>query len=177
MYKEHNVLLKTIHGSNLYGLASTSSDIDLYIVVDASVKPKQTIIDNVDTTLIGLPYFMKQIHKGVPQALEALYSPYTEIDNLSWRDKYYCNSSEVVNTYLRTVKSFALDERHAYKYKKHALRLLYNLNSILEYGFFTPVLSSLQKEHVQSVQDLTKIEYVDMLKNVSIIDLDFLKDI
>lgn len=180
MRKEHEVLLSTVHGSHLYGLAREHSDLDTYIVVsdnNGKVKPQQTIIDNHDTTLIGLSAFMKQIHKGVPQALEALYSPYADIDDLPFRNFYYCNSSEVVNTYLRTMKSFMLDTRHEYKYKKHALRLTYNLNSILEYGFFTPVLNSFQKETILQVSNLTTSEYVDMINNTSIIRLDFIQDI
>lgn len=178
MFKEHEVLLSTVHGSNLYGLAQETSDLDQYVVVaenNKKIKPKQTIIDNVDTTVIGLSFFIKQITKGVPQALEALYSPYAETDKITWRANYYCNSSEVVNTYLRTIKTFILDTRHPYKYKKHALRLMYNLNSILQYGFFSPVLSSHQKETILNVPNLTTQEYNNIVKSISIIELDFLE--
>lgn len=178
MLNKHDILFTTIHGSNLYGLAHENSDLDNYIIVadknGKKVKPQQTIVNNIDTTLIGLSYFMKQIHKGVPQALEALYSPYAEIDLLTWRHNYFCNSSEVVDTYLRTIKSFILDERHDYKYKKHALRLTYNLNDILQQGFFSPVLSDKQIGNILNVPNLTKEEYYIMLKETSVIQQSFL---
>lgn len=172
-FNESMIILSTIHGSHLYGLANENSDIDNYVVVSNNyynMKPIQTIVDNNDITVIGLKYFMQQIYKGVPQSLEALYSPKTVVDKMLFRHSYYCNSSEVVNTYLRTIKSFSLDERHPYKYNRHALRLTYNLNDIIMYGRFTPVLSTAQIEAINTVPYLTKQEFYSMLKKESIIE-------
>lgn len=178
MFKERDVLLSTVHGSNLYGLATSMSDLDNYVVVSESqgkVKPKQTIIDNVDTTVIGFNIFMKQVYEGVPQALEALYSPYADIDLLNLRKNYFCNSDIVVNTYLRTIKNFTLDDRHPYRYRKHALRLTYNLNSILTYGFFNPVLTEDNKNNIMLVPELTDEDFFNILEETSVLGLNFIE--
>ena len=68
-------LLRSIHGSHLYGLAHANSDNDTYIVVDQGTRrAKQKIVGKEDVTVLTLGEFARQIHKGVPQALEALYS-------------------------------------------------------------------------------------------------------
>lgn len=177
LFDPSDVVFSTIHGSNLYGLAHEKSDKDLYLVLSdktGSTSPTQIIHGEDDHLIIGFSNFMKQIYKGVPQALEAFYSPIAEIDKLeSLRMNYFCNSSQVVNTYLRTIKTFSLDDRHPYKYKKHALRLTFNLNSILTEGRFSPILSEEQKTVCKSVENLTASEYYDTLVLHSLIHPNF----
>lgn len=167
LFDPSDVVLSTVHGSNLYGLAHDKSDKDTYLVLSdrtGSTSPTQIIHGEDDHLIIGFSNFMKQIYKGVPQALEAFYSPLAEVDKISaYRSNYFCNSDQVVNTYLRTIKSFSLDERHSYKYKRHALRLTFNLNSILTNGMFSPVLTEEQKRVCRSVENLTSDEYYDTL--------------
>ena len=167
LFDPSEVVLSTIHGSNLYGLNHAKSDTDLYLVLSdatGSTSPTQIISGEHDHLIIGFSNFMKQVYKGVPQALEAFYSPKAEVDKLhALRSNYYCNSSKVVNTYLRTIKSFSLDDRHPTKYKKHAIRLAFNLNSIVTQGYFSPVLSEEQKTICHSVENLTSDEYYDTL--------------
>lgn len=147
------VLLYTPHGSHLYGLATASSDEDFYAVVsdrktNKYSDSKQTIVNNIDTTVVGYSKFLEMCHKGVPQALEALMSQQATVDNIGFiRENYIIAGSEVLSTYLRTIKSFTLDEREGKqpKLRRHAVRLAVNLNTIMHHGRFNPELTVEEK--------------------------------
>lgn len=144
-----STLLRTIHGSHLYGLSKPGSDLDYYVVVDGKNKKanKQTIVDGVDTNVVCLDTFLSLCQKGVPQALEALYSPYATVDEIPHiRHTFYAHGSVVESTYRRTIKNFWDDRssRDVLKVRRHALRLLLNLRDIREYGKIYPVLSNEQ---------------------------------
>ena len=141
-----SILLRTVHGSHLYGLSKPGSDLDYYVVVDGKNKKvnKQTIVNGVDTNVVCLDTFLSLCQKGVPQALEALYSPYATVDGIPYiRHTFYAHGSVVESTYRRTIKNFWDDRRgmDTFKVRRHALRLMLNLKDIREYGKIYPVLS------------------------------------
>lgn len=157
-----HVLFKTIHGSHLYGLSHENSDRDFYTVVD-KVKSnkarfaKQTITGDEDSMVVDFGTWLGLCSKGVPQALEAMFSKMAVHDDIPYFRQGFKVGTEVYDTYLRTIKSFIMTGE--YKKKRHGLRLALNLNSIREFGKFDPTLDPLQ---VEIVSELAKLptEYV-----------------
>lgn len=143
------VLLKTVHGSHLYGFARPDSDLDYYTVVSDNPTRRphystQTIRDGLDSNVLDLSTFLHQVHIGVPQACEALYSRMAEIDLISDLRQATILGPHVWARYLRTIKSFALTREESplyYKRKRHALRLGLNLGDIAFTGRFNPTLT------------------------------------
>lgn len=144
-----NVILRTVHGSHLYGLANKNSDKDIYEVIETTRTArkrniKQTIEGKTDKTVVDLSTFMVMVDNCVPQALEALWSPVAEIDKIStFRYSYKVNRSQMCDTYIRTAINFAKNSDD--KRRRHALRLLLNLGHTLEFGRFNPQLSAMDK--------------------------------
>lgn len=149
-----DVLFRTIHGSRLYNLHHAESDYDYYTVVD-KVKNKKAryathkIVDGVDSVVVDLGTFMGLVDKGVPQALEACFSQCAEIDRIEDLRKGVHAGSAVWGTYLRTIKSFALQDD--FKHRRHALRLALNLRDLRRYGRFNPSLTEEQIEMISSM--------------------------
>lgn len=156
---EREILLQTPHGSHLYGTSHSESDFDIFTVV--TKKPygvhnskqkyaKQRIKDGIDETVVDMSTFMAGAARGVPQYLEALFSPIANIDQITELRKSYFAGYEVIPRYLRTIKSFSYDTRVGGKKKKrHALRLGLDARDILRYGRFNPRLSSGLAEELQ----------------------------
>ena len=70
------VLFATIHGSYLYGTATSSSDLDVYLVAD-NVPTRQALDEyGVDTITVSTKEYFRQLQIGATQAAEAHYSPY-----------------------------------------------------------------------------------------------------
>ena len=127
------ILFSTIHGSRLYGTATEHSDFDYY-AVGLNVKTRQRIEGNQDTTIVELGDFINQVGKGVPQALEALYSPYKVWGGWAgvaggnaggWRpylERLRPGGSTAWHTYRRTIAAFEAAGK-----PWHAARLEYNL--------------------------------------------------
>ena len=151
------VLFKTVHGSRLYGLAHAGSDEDFYTVV-SKVKTarakyaKQSIVDGVDSVVVDFGTWLYQCEAGVPQALEAMFS-YMQIGEDKLKDfrRGFRAGTQTWERYLRTIKSFALDEDNNYKKKRHALRLAWNLNELAKYGRFNPTLSEYDIKNINSL--------------------------
>ena len=142
------VLFSTPHGSHLYGLAHEGSDRDTYTVVTRAPHveqrsraryARQTIKGSEDEFVIDLSTFLLLCDKGVPQALEAMWSQSPTVDLLGALRGGYRASTPVIGTYLRTIKSFA--RAGDYKRRRHALRLALNARDILHFGFFNPRLT------------------------------------
>lgn len=147
-------LLTTVHGSHLYGLATQESDLDLYRVVDAPAgRARHRVRDGLDTTVVPLGTSVQQCSDGVPQALEALFSPLADRGPLdSYRAAYRVGSDAMASRYLRTIRAFALEDRYppesrnSFKRRRHAFRLALNLDQALRHGRFNPTLSEEQAE-------------------------------
>lgn len=141
------VLLKTIHGSHLYGLAHADSDQDWYTVVSREKRgarkkyAKHNITGDQDVMKVDLSTFRHFCDEGVPQALEALFSPVPEVDLLTdFRNSYTVNLPAAVRTYRRTMRNFASDDS-TFKKRRHACRLAINLGTIMKYGRFNPTMT------------------------------------
>lgn len=164
-----DVLFRTIHGSRLYGLDNEDSDTDYYTVIPRkSTKKKkyakQTINDGVDSMVVDFSTFRVYCDMGVPQALEALFSPVPEVDVIAdFRNSYRIDTGAVVERYRRTIKSFSLGEE--YKKKRHALRLALNLREAVETGRFNPRLSDFDVLFVSRVAQDEK--YFEILESIA----------
>lgn len=147
--KEYTVL-KSLHGSHLYGLARSDSDIDYYEIYDylnQRYRPKrqssQTIVDAVDSMRISLERFESLCLKGVPQALETLFSPseaWTYVDD-KWHDistqiksNLRNHMPEIMKTYRRTALNFFDSKKDQVKKRRHAFRLLLNIQELKTSG-------------------------------------------
>lgn len=144
------VLLRTVSGSHLYGLAHAGSDLDYYQVVadNPTVRrsySRQTIADGIDTTTVNLSTWLHHVQAGVPQACEALMAPTPEVDLIEAFRKSYVLGSGVWSRYLQTIKSHAYQDvgtpEHIQKRKRHALRYAWNLREMRETGRFNPQLT------------------------------------
>lgn len=140
-------------------------------------RSKQGIVDGIDTNRVTLEQFQKSIAKGVPQAVEALYSPYAEFDP-QW-ETYFRSLRpgwELVQTYRRTINNFGLHwgGRHGsalerakttdkVKLRRHALRLCVNLSEFVSYGRIWPVLSDCHKELITRESQLVDEAYEEAL--------------
>ena len=145
------IVLRTIHGSRLYGLDSPALDWDYYQVV-VEGETRQNIVDRQDVTTVTLRDFERFVSKGVPQALEALYSPVRWGDwewqpyLLSLRPNYW----ETLQTYRRTIANFfAAGDR---KRVRHGFRLTFNAEEFQRRGCFNPCLTP---DEIQAINDLT----------------------
>lgn len=156
---ESRVLLRTIHGSHLYGLAHAGSDKDIYEVIATKRTArkrniKQTIANGVDKTVVDMSTFMHMVDECVPQALEALWTPVADVDEINaFRTQYRVNRAKMKDVYIRTALNFA--KHDDVKRRRHALRLLLNLGSALEYGTFNPRLSTMDKFIINSTMGET----------------------
>jgi hypothetical protein len=176
------VLFKTIHGSRLYGLGTPDSDEDWYVVtptryIARKVNAKQTIIGDQDVVAVDFRSFTALATKGVPQALEAMFScqaesPYFE----DYRNNWYASDGEVIHTYMRTIKSFSLNENEGYmgfKQRRHSLRLAINLEELLYTGRFNPTLPSPKAARITHLAEKTGNSFIKELKAISPIEVDW----
>lgn len=141
---ERTVLFKTVHGSRLYGLAREDSDNDYFTLCANRPKvraryAKQKIEGQEDSLVMDFSTWLQSCEKGVPQALEAMFSTMALVDEIAAFRASYTVGTGVFDTYFRTIKSFALQE--GYKPKRHALRLALNLRQMASTGRFNPTLS------------------------------------
>lgn len=158
-------ILVTQHGSHLYGTNRPGSDVDLYEIYDfpwQNYRPKkqafQTITDQEDRSRFSLERFTSICHKGVPQSLEALFSPEEawEFFTKEWYDiraeiteSIQPNWATVMDTYGRTAKNFF--DKDDFKKNRHALRLCHNAADFKQYGQFSPRLSN------ELIKEITRI--------------------
>jgi hypothetical protein len=158
------LLLRTVHGSRLYGLSHSGSDWDWFEIYGwDKFKGKQKIKDGDDRTRQSYDRFMRYCEKGVPQYLEAMFSGMAEVDNMPFnRLEYGVNYVNIRDTYLRTVKSFwmAGEEENSFKKKRHSARLALNLTTMYETGRFNPTLTPEQAEQVTAMAHGTEMPEV-----------------
>lgn len=135
------ILLKTIHGSRLYGTDNENSDYDFYTVSLDKSKTRQTIVNKEDELDVSLDSFLSYINKGVPQSLEALFSAKKEISH-PLMESIRPSTGSVISTYMRTIKDFTFNTD--LKRQRHSVRMCFNLSDFLEFGYFNPTLSPSQ---------------------------------
>jgi predicted nucleotidyltransferase len=138
-------VLRTLHGSHLYGLSRPDSDYDYYEIYDflnqryrPKKQAKQRIDDDLDEVRVSLDKFTDICFKGVPQAVEVLFSPPEAwvVEN-GWLDisakiklELRKHMPAVLETYRRTALSFFYSRKDQIKKRRHAFRLLLNANEL-----------------------------------------------
>lgn len=147
-------LFRTIHGSNLYGLAHENSDLDLYIVTtEDDGHAHQRVVDGIDSTTVGFTTFLRLALSGSHQSCEALFSTekvYTAEGEVfrPMLESMRVTGADVFTKYERTIKKFCfLDEKR----RRHAVRLAFNLRGLREEGRFDPKLASAELQAVRSL--------------------------
>lgn len=155
-----NPILYTMHGSHLYGLAHEHSDWDTYrVVLCDDMRYTSHMVDDVsDSTVIHLDRFVQQVNKGVPQALEALYSRSATHNTayLPYLRSLRPDPYTVADTYWRTALNFAVGD---FKQMRHAMRLVLNLHDFMRYGSFNPQLTPAEVTFVNRYARLDKREF------------------
>lgn len=165
------ILFQTIHGSHLYGTARPGSDEDYYTVIANRPRTrkryaKQTIKGNRDETVIDFSTWRMYCDLGVPQALEAMFSPIPEVDHIAdFRRSYHIDTAAVVGRYRRTIKSFSLGG--TVKLRRHALRLAVNLRDAVELGRFNPVLDPQAVSIITEVSEWPDDDYFAVLEKTA----------
>jgi hypothetical protein len=132
------LILRTLHGSRLYGLNRPGSDFDWYEVYDHA-RTRQRISGDQDVTRIGLSEWLAQCDRGVPQALEAMFAPprFADVDVMGcYRAGYRANVGNAAATYTRTIAAFMHDGNP--KKVLHTHRLRRDLNELRMFGRFDP---------------------------------------
>jgi len=160
------ILVAVIHGSHLYGMANLDSDIDHYVVYDFTNKnwrPKKQTIHKItqekDFTRISLENFTEQCYKGVPQALEALFSHpnqwieyssewLTLSEELRSRITTQNSLNSILDAYKRTATNFAREDN--FKKNRHALRLCINAKQLKDYRWMSPTLDAKEIERINT---------------------------
>lgn len=177
---QKRILLKSQHGSHLYGMATPSSDLDFYVIYEfpwKNYRPKkqmdQKIVEETDTTTVSIDRFTDLCFKGVPQALEALFSnssKWLQYDN-SWYDKSQLIKTNlglyipvVLETYKRTSWNFF--EKDDFKKNRHALRLCLNANDLKARGSFDPTLQPDVRDEITRIAKLPRQRREDEFKDI-----------
>lgn len=79
-----DVVLATLHGSYLYGLAHEDSDTDLFVVVADDMPNYNCVVDGQDVQVLNLKTWVEVLHRGSHQSVEACVSPY-KVCSDKWR--------------------------------------------------------------------------------------------
>lgn len=173
-------LLRTQHGSKLYGLATPQSDQDIYEIYSYNFlnyrptirkQSRQTINEDEDKLRISLDRFESLLYKGVPQTLEALFarSEYW----ISWHEEWPTIRDElaknlwqyrytVCDTYCRTAINFMRQED--FKKNRHAFRLCININDYMNDAKFNPTLDSNQIMDISYYANLPWVRKLDVFE-------------
>lgn len=139
------IVLKTITGSRLYGFAHADSDYDSYAVVEHGPN-KHSVIGLDDVAIINLETYLAHLEKGVPQAVEALWSDKRQVAK-EWEayfDSLQPNLTGMLDTYPRVIKKFL--DKDTPKGRRHAMRLANNLADMYTKGRFDPTLENQRAE-------------------------------
>lgn len=137
------VILATIHGSHLYGLNHSDSDLDLFRVIESSRHPKHQIVGQLDLVTLNVNDFLTNVFNGSHQSCEALFSPvkYVHQEYAALFNGIRVTGEDAFAHYRRTIKAFSYGND---KRRRHAVRLGYNLKELRETGRFNPVLTDNQ---------------------------------
>ncbi|ROR95506.1 hypothetical protein EDD28_0059 [Salana multivorans] len=171
-------LLRTPHGSHLYGLADAESDLDTYTVIADGHRGSQSICDGLDATVIPLSRWLHLCDIGAHQALEAMFSRQADPSPLDpYRSGYRAAIGATADRYRRTIRNFILSDRYPigsradFKRNRHALRLVLNLNEVLTCGRFDPTLTPAQARSITEIAGTTTAGVASEAQRLSLIDL------
>lgn len=172
------VLLETICGSRLYGTHHKDSDYDYYrVILDG--RTRQKIVGEEDFINVSFTDYLKLVEKGVPQAMEALYSPLKTVDpRYDAFFKALRPTTQLYSTYRRTIKFMNTNKKNisfdqlTFKQKLHKLRLTHNLNQFAEIGAMNPILEPELITLFREIAGKSEEEYYEFLNDYSLIELD-----
>jgi hypothetical protein len=178
--EKDTVLLKTVHGSKLYGLNHADSDDDYYVVTPTvrtkrALNAKHKIDGDLDVVTVDFASFVSMAENGVPQALETMFSKKTQSPFFEeYRTSWFASDPRVIDRYIRTIKSFSLDDGPKQeKYQRHAIRLSLNLEQLVYTGRFDPTLNTSDVRMVKRLGQLPKDKFMSELNAVNPFDLDW----
>jgi len=99
-----------------------------------------------------------------------MYSTCPSTDEIAHiRRDFHPSQSAVIDTYSRTIRSFALWGTH--KMRRHALRLSHNLNDFLAEGRFNPTLTDSVAESITTGAHTDGDAFLRLLQRRSTINL------
>lgn len=170
MDKNTKNLITLKHGSHLYGLDTPDSDLDLYTIYDfrhknyrPSKQIEQSINDETDHVKISLDKYIEHLKKGVPQAVEVLFShPDKWLDHdpewecIAGSLEQLLDIGVILETYKRTIINFF--ETDNFKKNRHGFRLLLNANELKRTYSMNPTLSKYQ---IKIITDLANLPWPD----------------
>jgi hypothetical protein len=167
------LLLRSFAGSHLYGLARPDSDVDFYEVHSSPLagglgkerKTVQSIVNGIDVTAVGLSHFLDLASSGSHQALDAMFSERTEVDEITALRSGFHVGPNIITAYNRIIVKFI--GQATPRKRKHAVRLAYNLNDMMETGRFNPTLTVDRARHVLATAELADNDFYDEIEKVS----------
>lgn len=146
------VILETIHGSRLYGLAHEDSDHDIFRVVAHRNRALVTFKDGIDFREFSLHKFLEYVYTGAHQSCEALFSP------VAYVHPFYApmfagmkvTGPAAFSKYRRTIRAFSYGDR---KKRRHAVRIGISLAGLRSEGRFNPQLTAAEIALVKDLAD------------------------
>lgn len=144
------LIFSTVHGSHLYGMAHSHSDMDIFEVTTshASKARHRVTANGIDRVSVGMDTYLARVFEGSHQAVEALYSPYKMWGAgdfarfyRSYLEGMRITGRQVFEKYERTIHTFCFGD---FKRRRHAVRLSWNLASLRKDGRFNPVMTQLE---------------------------------
>lgn len=174
---KRDVILRTVHGSHLYGLNHAGSDLDTYTVVAGSQRARQRVNkeEGADDVVMGLPQFLQRIQSGSHQAIEAAFSPVAEVSP-EWKaffEGLRITSPEAHHAYERTIRKFVFFGDA--KRRRHGIRLATNLRDLRGQGRFNPRMSA-EDRHVAdkfSVDEASTAAAVRMICGLDVYEVGY----
>ena len=167
------LLLRSYAGSHLYGLSRPESDIDFYEVHSKSLagglgkerKTVQSIVDGIDVTAVGFSHFVDLAASGSHQALDAMFSERTQVDEITAFRKGFRVGQLISPIYNQIILKFTAQGTP--RKRKHAVRLAYNLHDMMETGRFNPTLSAERAVHVLATAELAEDDFYEEIQKVT----------
>lgn len=175
------ILLDSLAGSHLYGLADAQSDLDRYVVcVESRRDPNRyrhsQRVSDEDRIRVSLSGFLVQCERGSHQALDAMFAPPAacEVDKIAELRRGYRAGITTIHALLRVVKKFAHmegEDRFALKRRRHAVRIAFQIGQLVESGRYDPRLPDSILEVVKSAWEMPAGEIPALCQRVCPIDL------
>lgn len=145
-------LLSTAAGSRLYGLSRPDSDWDHYVVVLEGSRARQEVVGDQDVTVVPLGAYVKMVERGVPQALEALWSP-VAVRDPRWAAYFSALRPNYHEARRQHLKDHATNNVSPEKLRQRYARLALNTMSLAAHNRYNPVLSGWRLQLVQAARD------------------------
>lgn len=145
-----DIVMSTIHGSFLYGTATTSSYPDFYLVSSQDISMNITT-EGRTLMIVGMDEFKELLYSMDRRATEARYSPYCVFTNEKDRDKIM-NVTVDMNSFSSILADEAEElmepenlenSKHPFRDKMHSERIHY-ASKLAERDAYTPVWKGLE---------------------------------